>query len=52
MKQHEDFKEAVKILRTHRMGAKQGRHLLKRHYVALMQDVGSVEDVSKKKRVC
>lgn len=41
---HEDFKQATKTLREHRMGAKKGRILLKRHYVALIQDAGGVED--------
>lgn len=44
VKQHEVFKEAVKLLRRHGMGAKKGRVLLKRHYVALIEDVGGVED--------
>ena len=48
VKQYEDFKEATKILRDHRMKAKQGRHLLKRHYVALMGDVGGVDQPDKK----
>ena len=43
VKQHEDFKAAVKILSQHRMGAKNGRHLLKRHYVALIEDAGGVK---------
>ena len=49
VKQHEHFKEAAKVLRERRMGAKQGRHLLKRHYVALLEDAGGIEDVAKKK---
>ena len=44
VQQHEHFKEAMKILREHRMGAKQGRLLLKRHYVALIADAGGVEE--------
>jgi len=44
VKMHEDFKEATKTLREHRLGAKKGRMLLKRHYVALIEDAGGVED--------
>ena len=41
---HEHFKEATRILREHRMGAKNVRRLLKRHYVALIEDAGGVKD--------
>lgn len=44
VKMHEDFKEATKTLREHRLGAKKGRMLLKRHYVALIEDAGGVDD--------
>ena len=44
VKQHQDFKEAVEVLRKHKMNAKRGRLLLKRHYVALIEDAGGVSD--------
>ena len=44
VKQHQDFKEAVEVLRKHKMDAKRGRLLLKRHYVALIEDAGGVSD--------
>lgn len=44
VQQHEHFKEAIKILQKHRMRAKKGRLLLKRHYVALIADAGGVKD--------
>ena len=50
VKQYQDFKEATSILREHRMNAKQGRHLLKRHYVALFEDVGGVQHPEKEKK--
>lgn len=51
VKEYEDFKEATKILQNQRMNAKNGHHLLKRHYVALLKDVGGFESVDKKKKV-
>ena len=45
---HEDFKFAVKILRTKGMDAKKGRLLLKRHYVALLQQEGDKDAVKRK----
>ena len=44
VKQHQDFKEAVEVMRKHKMNAKRGRLLLKRHYVALIEDAGGVSD--------
>ena len=44
VKQHEDFKAAVTILRQHRMEAKKGRRLLKLHYVALIEDADGIKD--------
>ena len=44
VKQHQHFKEAVEVLRKHKMQAKKGRLLLKRHYVALIDDAGGVTD--------
>ena len=41
---HEDFKNATKILRKNKMGAKEGRLLLKVHYVALINEEGGVEN--------
>lgn len=48
VKAHEDFKFAVKILRTKGMDAKKGRLLLKRHYIALLQQEGD-KDAGKRK---
>ena len=48
VKAHEDFKFAVKILRTKGMDAKKGRLLLKRHYVALLAQEGD-KDAAKRK---
>ena len=44
VKQHENFKAAVNILRQHRMEAKKGRRLLKIHYVALIEDADGIKD--------
>lgn len=46
--QHEDYKLASKILRTNGMDAKKGRLLLKKHYVALLEEEG-LKDASKLK---
>ena len=48
VKAHEDFKFAAKILRTNGMDAKKGRLLLKRHYVALLEQEGD-KNASKRK---
>lgn len=48
VKAHEDFKFAAKILRTNGMDAKKGRLLLKRHYVALLEQEG-YKNASKRK---
>ena len=48
VKMHEDFKFAVKILRTKGMDAKKGRLLLKRHYVALFEQEGDKDAVKRK----
>ena len=45
VKLHEDFKLAIKILRTKGMDAKKGRLLLKRHYVALLEQEGDKDAV-------
>lgn len=44
VEQHEQYKEAVKILKRYRTEAKKGRRLLKRHYVALIENAGDVKD--------
>lgn len=44
VKQHQDFNEAVTLLRQHRMAAKTGRILIKRHYAALVADALGVEN--------
>ena len=48
VKLHEDFKLAIKILRTKGMDAKKGRLLLKRHYVALLEQEGDKDAVKRK----
>ena len=44
VEQHEQYKEAVTILKRYRTEAKKGRRLLKRHYVALIENAADVKD--------
>ena len=50
VEQHKHFNQAMKTLRKYRMRAKEGRQLLKCHYVALLEDAGRVKDAHKKKK--